>query len=164
MQHLSQRIDMTGFVGSCVEANGYTRRVERWRKVLVDAWEQSRLTLDELADRSKLNRGTIHRILDDKTNEPSFNTVVKLAAAFGPDVTHEMARLINPRPDQESGHAERRAGSPVLEALLAHLDEEAPAEDSVRGDILKAIAALNRALRRDADTGAPPAATRKIGS
>jgi transcriptional regulator with XRE-family HTH domain len=137
--------------------------VERWRKILVDAWEESRLTLDELADRSKLNRGTIHRILDDKTNEPSFNTVVKLSAAFGPNVTHEMARLINPRPDQESGHAEeRQSGSSVLEALLTNLDEEAPAEDSVRGDILKAIAALNRALRRP-DTGAAPASTRKAG-
>lgn len=46
----------------------------------------------------------------------------------------------------------------VLERLLAAVDQETPAEDSWRGDVLKAIAALNRALRRT-DKGASPSAS-----
>ena len=75
MQHSLQHIEGPELTGYCGEWNGYTPRVEPWRQVLVDAWKHDRLTLDELVERSGLNRGTIHRILDNKTKDPAFTTV-----------------------------------------------------------------------------------------
>lgn len=144
--------------------DGYTSPVESWRQALVDGWLASRLTLDELVGKTGLNRGTIHRVLDNKTKDPSFNTVAMIAAAFGPTIVTRVAESIGvTRPEQEPGHVGRREGNPILEAIrLRELDDSAPAEDSIRGDILRAQtaldqahAALNRALRRpDAKPGA----------
>jgi len=134
-----------------MDAHRYTRRpVEPWRQILVDAWDVKRLTLDELSDKTGgLNRGTIHRVLTGETAEPGFDTVVKIASAFGPDVSDRIAQSITQgRPElgqQRNGDDEL---THFLDTFIARIDTEEPADDSVTGDILKAIAVLTRALRR----------------
>jgi transcriptional regulator with XRE-family HTH domain len=118
-------------------------------------------TLKEINQGAKVGVSKLSKLERGDEDNPQYETLVRVAR--GLDVP--LATLFDEsRPEEGSGHAERPSeGSPILETFLARLDAEAPAEDSVRGDILKAIAALNRALRREADTGAPPAQAPKAG-
>lgn len=96
--------------------------------------------------------------LEKGVENPTVETLDKIAAAL----TIDVHLLTAPRPEEESGHAERREGHPVLDELARALDAEVPAEDTWQGDVLKAIAALNRALRRPAD-GEAAVSTTKTG-
>lgn len=113
MQHSSYLVDTSVFTGAHGVARGYTPAVEPWRAVLIGTWQRTRKTLDELADSSKLNRGTIHRILDDVTKDPGINTVEKLSAAF--DYTmielYTRAATITPRPEKDATHAKDGGGT-----------------------------------------------------
>ena len=88
-------------------------------------------------------------------------------AAHGADaLTIDVHLLTAPRPEDSSGHAESTPavpGHPGLERLLSSLDTEFPAEESVEGDIHKAIAALNRALRRPRASGTAGGQAQKTG-
>ena len=101
--------------------------------------------------------------LEKGVENPTVETLDKLAAALAVDVH----RLTMPRPEEGvTGHGDQRTQGASIRALeqllIDRLDEEAPADDSARGDILRAQhalasaqAALNRALRRaDEKSGA----------
>ena len=126
------------------------------------------LTRPELADRAKMSVDDLGRHeRNDAESNPSVDVLMRIALALSvrPGAILEPKGSPIPRPDQESGVGQRPEGDPLLAAFahrLAELDTETPAEDSWRGDVLKAIAVLNRALRRESDAGtAPP--TAKVG-
>jgi len=99
---------------------------------------------------SKLERG--------EEQNPRLRTLERLAEGLSVSVS---GLFIDPRPENETGHAGQREtvqSHPGLEALI---DTEFPADDSVEGDIHKAIAALARALRRPRATTAPARAAQK---
>lgn len=123
-------------------------------------WRQRRkLSQQALGEKIGADGPRIHR-LEKGTENPTLDTLDRLAAALAIDV----GELLRPRLEQESGRVEGGSeGSPILAALLARLDADAPAEDSWRGDVLKAIAALNRALRREAAPGEALGAAPKAG-
>jgi transcriptional regulator with XRE-family HTH domain len=103
--------------------------------------------------------------LEKGSENPTLETIDKLATALSVDVSD---LFIYPRPDVESGDADSAAErprdrNPILEARLEALDGEMPADDSWRGDVLKAVAVLNRALRRP-DPGAVAPSSKKSGS
>lgn len=106
---------------------------------------------------------------NDESSNPTIAVLARLARALSMPlaVLFEPVGSAIPRPE-ESGHYEDRQrrqdqGNQFLATILAHVDEETPAEDTVRGDILKAVAVLNRALRRPSNTGEPPAPAAKAG-
>ena len=105
-----------------------------------------------------MNAGKLNEIVKGKTArgkrpDPQFSTVEKIAKGFGISV---LALLEGPRPEDDTGHAQRSVQTHSgLQRLLDAVDAEFPAEDSWQGDIHKAVAALNRALRRGRDSGAP---------
>jgi len=99
---------------------------------------------------SRIKPSKISEIVSGANRDPQFSTVEKLAKGFNVSVD---VFLAGPRP-LEAVHGDRtRERSAVLDQLLREIDIEAPADDSWRGDVLKALAALTRALRR-ADTRA----------
>lgn len=107
MQYLSYPVDTTVFTGSDEPIDRYTSRVERWREVLIAEWTRTRRTLNELSEGSGLNRGTVHRILDDSTKDPGINTIERLAAAFGMSMIDLYSRASTlPRQEGSPGAAE----------------------------------------------------------
>lgn len=130
--------------------------------------EDRKLSQDGLSGMSGVSKGDIsrHERNDPKSN-PSVAALVRLSLALNVPQSSllEPTGSPIPRPGETTGHVERpRQHLAVLESLVAELDIEAPAEDSWRGDVYKALAALNRALRRGTDTGqagAAPATTRR---
>lgn len=118
-------------------------RIRDWRL-------RRRFTQDVLGEKIGSDGSRVGR-LEKGTENPTLETLDKLAVALKVDV----AEFFVARPGESTGHAAELSGSNlgVLETLLAAVDAEAPAEDSWRGDVLKAVATLNRALRRP-DTGA----------
>lgn len=149
--------------------SGYTRGVSKRLAAVEPVWRQQIAAavsrhgrLKEVADAAEMTSSQLQKIANGTNANPGVATLARIAAAIELTLPELMS---GPRPEKESGHAERRTeGNPILAGLLAKLDTEAPAEDSVRGDILKAIAALNRALRRETVAGepaAPPAKARR---
>jgi transcriptional regulator with XRE-family HTH domain len=125
---------------------------------------QQRLTQEQLGERIGSDGPRVGRIEKGSEN-PTLETIDKLATALNVDVSHLFEE---PRPDEESGDAvstggKPREGHPFFKSMLEATDAEVPAEDSWRGDVLKAIAVLNRALRRG-DSGAPATPAKKTGS
>jgi transcriptional regulator with XRE-family HTH domain len=120
-----------------------------------------------LAEASGLSEGDIsrHERNDEKSN-PSVDSLVRLSTALHvPTATLlEPVGTPIPRPDEESGDAQGqpttrrpRQDHPILQAQIDKLDMEMPAEHTWRGDVLKAIGVLDRALRRpDPGSIAPP--------
>lgn len=120
-----------------------------------------RLTQEELGAKVGSDGPRIGR-LEKGTENPTLETIDKIGVALDLDVS----LLHVPRPEEESisEGGRPRQHLAVLEDLVSALDTDFPAEDSWRGDIYKAIAALNRALRRGEDSGAsgaPPATARR---
>lgn len=124
-------------------------------------WRNRRkLTQDTLGEKIGSDGPRVSRLERGEEN-PTLDTIDKLGVALEIDVSY----FHIPRPEEDTGHVgpgRPRDSDPVLEAIrLQQLDSETPAEDSTRGDILKAQsalatanAALNRALRRpDAKSG-----------
>lgn len=134
---------------SCADSSGYTPGVPtisgQW---IVTLRERKQLSQAELAKTAKISASKLSRIENDKPENPRLTTVERIAHAL--DVS--VGELFTPRLEGETG---RDAGerNPILDAryagLLSTLDSETPAQDSWRGDVLKAIAALTRALRRE---------------
>jgi transcriptional regulator with XRE-family HTH domain len=141
-------------------------------------WDGSRLaeireargySQPDLAEKSGVSVGDIsrHETNSAKSN-PAIATLGRLAVALRVplDCLFQPVGSRVPRPE-ETGHAEADKGrtierSALYEAAIAALDVEMPAEDTWRGDVLKAIAALNRALRRP-DPGASTQPAAKVG-
>lgn len=125
MQYSSYLVDTAVFTGAHERSRGYTSAVEPWRSVLIEAWKRRRTTLDELADRSKLNRGTIHRILDDVTKDPGINTVEKLSGAFEFSMIdlYTRAATIAPRPEKDVDGATDSGGTSSDPRLADRLGE-----------------------------------------
>lgn len=124
--------------------------------------EERRLSQKEVAALAGSTDGEISRHERNAPNSnPAVDVLVRISRALDvplPCLFEPVGTPI-PRPDEgEAGHADaddRSQGSALLERVLHQLDSETPAEDSWRGDVLKAVAALNRALRRtNTDDGA----------
>lgn len=124
--------------------------------------QQRRLSQKALGEMVGSDGPRIHRIEKGLEN-PTLETLDKLARALVVDITD----VFGARPEAEAGHATDRAAAvhdhPRLERLIASVDSDFPAEDSVEGDIHKAIAALNRALRRPRTSATPDRPAQKIG-
>jgi transcriptional regulator with XRE-family HTH domain len=123
---------------------------------------------DALALMTGVSKGDISRHeRNDVASNPSVAGLLRIALALHVPIAalFEPVGTVIPRPGEVPGDAERpRDYVSSLERLrIEQLDAEAPAEDSTRGDILRAQhaleaahAALNRALRRadkESDTG-----------
>jgi len=114
--------------------------------------DDRKLSQDELAEAARVSAGDIsrHERNDIKSN-PSVDSLVRIALALHVPM-HVLFQPVGspiPRPDQERRSVESSGeDSPLLERLVKTLDAEYEGEDSWRGDVLKAVAALNRALRR----------------
>lgn len=120
-----------------------------------------RLTQEELGAKVGADGPRVGR-LEKGSENPTLETIDKLGIALDVDVS-----LFHvPRPEDEAAYegGRPRQHLAVFEDLITTLDAEFPAADSWEGDIYKAIAALNRALRRGPDSGtagAPPATARR---
>jgi transcriptional regulator with XRE-family HTH domain len=121
-------------------------------------WRQRRkLSQQVLGEKIGADGPRIHR-LEKGAENPTLDTLDRLAAALDIDTS----QLLAPRPVEDSGR-DRTQVDPLLADAVARLDRDTPAEDTWRGDVLKAIAVLTRALRRSdapGESAAPPA---KVG-
>jgi len=100
-----------------------------------------------LAEAAEMDPSKLSALVNGKKPNLTLRTIERLSSALKVDIRELFE---SPRPEV-SGHAdesEHVSGHQMLEALLSTIDQEFPAEDSLEGDIHKAIAALNRALRR----------------
>jgi transcriptional regulator with XRE-family HTH domain len=151
------------FVSTYLNSGDYNRRVPsisgKWITTLRERAGFD--TQGALASKAKIDPSKLSRIENDKPVNLTLKTLERLAKTLKVST----GELFATRPEGASGHVERpHQHLAVLENLTAELDAEAPAEDTWRGDVLKAIAALNRALRRGPDSGtagAPPATARR---
>lgn len=141
---------------------------ERWDgERLREIRDKRGLTQPQLGVLAGLSKGEISR---HERNAPNSNPTISVMFRLAAGLKVPVAALLEsvgspiPSPDEESGRVTDRSESTSLfERALAHLDAQAPAEDSVRGDIVKAIAALTRALGREGNTGTATAKAQKIG-
>lgn len=102
-------------------------------------------TQQKLAAKAKVDASKLSKLENDRPVNLTLITLERLAKALKVPVRE----LFNsPRPEGATGHGVDDKGIAVLQGLLQSVDQETPAEDSWRGDVLKAVAALNRALRR----------------
>ena len=128
-----------------------------------------RLSQQALADAAGTGKGDISRHeRNDPTSNPSVDVLARIADALDVPVFALFEAVGSPIPEKAmAARDERQHGSggsiPALERIiLEDLDRDAPAEETTRGDILRAQhalasaqAALNRALRRaDEKSGA----------
>lgn len=105
-----------------------------------------------LAEASELDPSKLSALVNNKPVNLTLKSVERMAKALKVPV----GRLFEePRPEESAGHVPLSPHSGI-EALIAALDDEFPAEDSVEGDIHKAIAALTRALRRGRPAASAP--------
>jgi transcriptional regulator with XRE-family HTH domain len=128
--------------------------------------EARKLTRRQLADKALMSEDDLGRHeRNDHASNPAVDVLMRIARALHvpSSALFDPKGAPIPGPEQqESGH-DREQGVAVLEKLrLNQLDEAAPAEDSTRGDILRAQHALNQAqaalnralLRPDTKSGA----------
>lgn len=135
--------------------NGYTPRVSRWGDRIREIREAKGITQARLAELvvehgGAMDRSRVSNIETGENDNPELDTLCVIAVALSVDIGELFTA---PRPEQDAGHATGRLGvggeSPgFFEGLRTLLDRETPAPDTVEGDILKAAAALDRALRR----------------
>lgn len=131
--------------------------------------EFRRLSQQALADAAGTSKGDVSRHeRNDPTSNPSVDVLARIADALSVPVFTLLEAVGSPIPEKATATRDERqhgagGGVPALERIiLGDLDRDAPAEDSTRGDILRAqhalasaTAALNRALRRaDEKSGA----------
>lgn len=135
---------------------------ERFGARLRELRQRRRISQEVLGEKVGSDGPRIHR-LEKGSENPTLETLDKLADALEVDVSE----FLVPVREQESAGARRVERNQILEdrwgALLEALDAEVPAEDSWRGDVLKAVAALNRALRRPAAPAETPEISKKAG-
>lgn len=150
--HLIATTEVNVFHGT---RRGYTPGVSRWSDRIKEIRVARKLTQEQLADLiiekgGAMDRYRLSKLESGENENPELATLELIAAALAIDVGELFAR---PRSEEETerDHERPNEGSPVLEQLLGAIDTETPADDSWKGDVLKAIAVLNRALRRPAD-------------
>lgn len=154
---LAQVVDLITVID---DTAGYTPAVkfgERLRALR----EAKGLSQPDLAEKSGLSKGQISRWERSEDMNPGLNSIQQLADALEVHIS-----MFFPRPEEESGDAVDTGVVQVnrwIETRLAAIDEEFPADDSVEGDIHKAIAALNRALRRTRTSAAAGGQAQKTG-
>jgi transcriptional regulator with XRE-family HTH domain len=165
---------------------GYTPRTVKTPPKGRELWDGARLkeirearglSQKEVGQRAGLQSGTeISRHERNAVDSnPTVAIVGRIAAALEVSISALFEPVGYPIPRPEgSGHAERRRDgverSAILQAVLDRRDQKTPAEDSWRGDVLRAqdaitdaAAALNRALRRPADSGESGQQAAKVG-
>ena len=126
----------------------FGERLKEWRA-------RRRMTQETLGEKIGSDGPRVHR-LEKGAENPTLETLDKVADALEIDVS----QLLQPRPE-EAGHERTVQGNPWIEKLLASVDTDFPAEESWKGDIHKAIAALNRALRREGTTSSTARTSQK---
>lgn len=144
---------LTGAVSLCLckvlrEVHGYTaavadtlaERLKRLRKAR--GW-----TLDDIADESGVDRGTISRIEVGRIVRPHRSTLMALAGAFevpASTLSSNKPRLLEKRNEPAVG---RQGGATRIEDRLADLFSHIGAlEERARGDFIRAVVALLVAL------------------
>lgn len=108
------------------------------------------MTQEQLAAVTGQNGSYISRIENGKEKNPGLSAYTRIADALKVDV----GEILTSRGEQESTRETPKVGAIKGDAqlegrLLAALDSDFPVEPTWRGDVLQAIAALSRALRRD---------------
>ena len=154
---LPHHVDFVGVIDSL----GHTLPVsfgERLRELR----DEKGLTQEQLAEAAGVSKGQVSRWERGEDANPGLVSIQQLADALGVQIADFF-----PRPEGETGHAAAdtrpRERAEILDRLLDSIDGDFPAEDSVEGDIHKAIAALNRALRRGRTTGTTAGKAQKVG-
>ncbi len=120
-------------------------------------------TQGALASAAGLDPSKLSKLENDHPVNLTLKTLERLAAAMKVSVGE---LFTSPRPEGLSGHdagtaAAERGRDPRLDTLIAQLDADYPAEDSIEGDIHQALAALTRALRRPRAAAEPDRAAAK---
>lgn len=130
--------------------------------------EALRISREQLSEAAHVSVDDIgrHERNDPKSN-PSVDVLARLSLGLNVPIATLLEPVGAPIPVPEkatAGRVQERPGegSAILERLLERLDQDAPADNSIKGDILRAQhalasaqAALNRALRRaDEKSGA----------
>jgi transcriptional regulator with XRE-family HTH domain len=124
------------------------------------------LSREELATAAQISADDLGRHeRNDAASNPSVDVLMRIgrALAVPPTALFQPKGAPIPRPEEASGRVERPEGDPLLAALAARLHENAPVEDSLRGDLLQALYVINRALSRQSDTGGATSTTAKTG-
>ena len=136
-------------------------RIGAWIK----EWRQKRnLTQAVLGERAGTDGPRIGRLEKGEEN-PTVETLDKLIQVLDID----LSQLTAPRPEEAADDAQSGLGGTrnkasvanYLRGLLEETDREFPAADTWQGDVHKAIAALNRALRREDAAEQSPQSTPK---
>lgn len=108
--------------------------------------------LAKVARDAGMDSPQLDRLRKGENDNPTVAVLTRIADALGVP----LAALFT-RPEKDARHGMGGERNPILDRrfaeLLGALDVEVPAPDSWRGDILKALAALNRALRREDTAG-----------
>ncbi len=143
----------------------YSRRVAKPRRAGRVTWDGARLkeirearglSQGELSEESGVSPSELSRHERNATDSnPTVDVLARLAAALHVPLSSivDAVGAYIPRPEEKAGreHAGNQRNA-ILEKRYAELsagvDIDFPAEDSVEGDIHKALAVLNRALRR----------------
>lgn len=130
---------------------------ERFGERLLEWRQRRKLSQQALGEKIGADGPRIHR-LEKGAENPTLDTLDRLAVALDVDVS----ALLAPRSGEDAGRDRTQVDS-LLASFVARLDSDTPAEDSWRGDVLQALAVLNRALRRhdSGDSAAPPAKARR---
>jgi len=117
-------------------------------------------TQGALATAARMDPSKVSKLENDKAVNLTLKTIERLATTLkvNPGELFEDTRPGEPGHGDTAAAADER--NSILEHQLEALDVEVPAEDSWRGDVLKAVAVLNRALRRP-DTGTATETTSK---
>jgi transcriptional regulator with XRE-family HTH domain len=145
------------FISICEDVGGYTPGVPsiRGKRIVELRLAAGFATQKEFAKKAKIDPSKLSRLENDKPVNLTLKTIERLAKTLRV-LPGEL--FSEPRPEGDAGlvHSTQERDQ-ILNRLVSTLDTETPAEDSWRGDVLKAIAVLNRALRRtDAGTGFTP--------
>jgi transcriptional regulator with XRE-family HTH domain len=145
----------------------YTRRVSKkksaparpmWAERISELIGSEHGRLASVARAAGMDSPQLDRLRRGENDNPTVQVLERIAKALKVPVGELFTR-----PEGEAGRVNERSpreGAGIFEELLATLDTDAPAEDTTRGDILKAQsalasaqAALNRALRRADEDG-----------
>ncbi|MEO8483107.1 MAG: helix-turn-helix transcriptional regulator [Acidobacteriota bacterium] len=136
-----------------------------WREAFREARDRAG-TLDQVAERSGVNRATIHKIESSDTYEPGIETlrkIIELGCNLHMAVFFLRVDRI-PIPGEESGSGEGSGEEGLAGSLRGTIDALSGDQGSWQGDVAQAISALNRALGRSTHTADADKATGTAGS
>ena len=130
-------------------------RAPVWRERIANAVRKHG-RLKEVADAAGMSSSQLQKLANGKVRDPRIGTLERIAVAL--DVTLQDL-LFEPRPEEDSGHAEVDVGgggsglADSLRRAVAEYEGTGQYPEGTTGDILIAIFALTRALQRSPAAG-----------